>query len=118
MVWVHRARIWLDSTAARRPRCGDFDNASRAGVLQNLEWLCRQHGNLVNWVKGDARDAAAVKRAMAGCQLVFHFAAQVAVTTSVQKPQEDFRSTPGEQSMCWRQRDSSPRPGSSAHLHQ
>jgi CDP-paratose 2-epimerase len=36
------------------------------------------------------RDAAAVSQAMAGVQQVFHFAAQVAVTTSLENPQEDF----------------------------
>src|SRR5436309_6530478 len=67
-----------------------FDNASRAGVLENFDWLRRQHGERVRWIKGDIRDARAVEAAMQGAAMVFHFAAQVAVTTSVLNPQEDF----------------------------
>jgi CDP-paratose 2-epimerase len=39
---------------------------------------------------GDARDAFAVRRAMSGCQRVFHLAAQVAVTTSLEQPRQDL----------------------------
>ena len=67
-----------------------FDNASRAGVLSNLEWLCAQHPGRVDWVNEDIRDAAAVSRAMRRAGMVFHFAAQVAVTTSVADPRTDF----------------------------
>ncbi len=67
-----------------------YDNASRHGVLGNLEWLRKEFPGRVQWVEGDTRDAAAVARAMAGADVVFHYAAQVAVTTSVAKPREDF----------------------------
>jgi len=67
-----------------------FDNAHRAGVLQNLEWLRGLHGTRVSWVNADVRDAGAVQKAMQGVDAVFHLAAQVAVTTSLQNPQEDF----------------------------
>ncbi|MGO8815980.1 MAG: GDP-mannose 4,6-dehydratase [Terriglobia bacterium] len=67
-----------------------FDNASRAGVMSNLEWLREQHPGRVDWVRGDIRDSAAVARAMEGAGMVFHFAAQVAVTTSVTDPRTDF----------------------------
>ena len=67
-----------------------FDNLSRAGVEQNLDWLQAQHGSRAQFVKGDVRDSSAVERAMRGVDAVFHFAAQVAVTTSVVNPQEDF----------------------------
>jgi CDP-paratose 2-epimerase len=67
-----------------------LDNLSRPGVEQNLQWLRQQHGNLLEFVRADVRDAAAVKEAMAGVQQVFHFAAQVAVTTSLEDPREDF----------------------------
>jgi CDP-paratose 2-epimerase len=67
-----------------------FDNLSRPGVEQNLQWLRQQHGGLVEFVRGDVRDAEAVTQAVAGVQQVFHFAAQVAVTTSLEHPQEDF----------------------------
>ena len=67
-----------------------LDNLSRPGVEQNLQWLRQQHGPLLEFVRADIRDAAAVQQAMAGVQQVFHFAAQVAVTTSLDNPQEDF----------------------------
>jgi CDP-paratose 2-epimerase len=67
-----------------------FDNARRAGVMKNLEWLREQYGARVNWVNADVRDAEAVRKAAEGVSAIFHFAAQVAVTTSVDNPQEDF----------------------------
>ncbi len=67
-----------------------LDNLSRPGVEQNLQWLRQQHGALLEFVRADVRDAAAVQEAMAGVQQVYHFAAQVAVTTSLENPQEDF----------------------------
>ena len=67
-----------------------FDNASRADVMSNLEWLRAQHPGRVNWVQADIRDSAAVARAIEGAGMVFHFAAQVAVTTSVTDPRTDF----------------------------
>ncbi|HEY0824141.1 MAG TPA: SDR family NAD(P)-dependent oxidoreductase, partial [Ramlibacter sp.] len=67
-----------------------LDNLSRPGVEQNLQWLRQHHGDLLDFVRADVRDAAAVGQAMAGVQQVFHFAAQVAVTTSLEEPQEDF----------------------------
>ena len=67
-----------------------LDNLSRPGVEQNLQWLREQHGSRLDVEIADVRDAAAVSRAMSGVAQVFHFAAQVAVTTSLQQPQEDF----------------------------
>ena len=67
-----------------------LDNLSRPGVEQNLQWLRQQHGELLEFVRADVRDATAVQQAVAGVQQVFHFAAQVAVTTSLENPQEDF----------------------------
>ena len=72
-----------------------LDNASRAGVLGNLEWLREQYPNQVNWIQGDTRDRAAVATAMQGADTVFHLAAQVAVTTSVANPTEDFEVNAG-----------------------
>lgn len=67
-----------------------LDNLSRPGVEQNLQWLRSQHGEGLEFVRGDIRDADVVAQAMQGVQQVFHFAAQVAVTTSLERPQEDF----------------------------
>jgi CDP-paratose 2-epimerase len=67
-----------------------FDNASRAGVRQNLDWLQAHHPKRLRFIEGDVRDSDAVERAMQGADAVFHLAAQVAVTTSVVNPREDF----------------------------
>ncbi|MEN3339776.1 MAG: CDP-paratose 2-epimerase [Acidobacteriota bacterium] len=67
-----------------------FDNLSRAGVEQNVRWLREQHGDQVDLQLGDVRDAAALRSAVTGVQRVFHFAAQVAVTTSLTDPFLDF----------------------------
>jgi CDP-paratose 2-epimerase len=67
-----------------------FDNLSRCGVERNVEWLREMHGSRFDLIQEDVRDATAVKRAVARASQVFHFAAQVAVTTSILDPCEDF----------------------------
>jgi CDP-paratose 2-epimerase len=67
-----------------------LDNLSRAGVEQNLQWLRDVHGEAVQIAVEDIRDRAAVERAVARATQVFHFAAQVAVTTSLVDPIADF----------------------------
>jgi CDP-paratose 2-epimerase len=68
-----------------------FDNLSRPGVERNLRWLRETHGDLLRTQIGDVRDSAAVQRAVQDARQVFHFAAQVAVTTSLDDPVNDFR---------------------------
>ena len=67
-----------------------FDNLSRAGVERNIRWLKTQHGPRVEFQFGDVRDAAALRTAVRRVDRVFHFAAQVAVTTSLIDPFLDF----------------------------
>jgi CDP-paratose 2-epimerase len=67
-----------------------FDNLSRAGVEQNLDWLRNEHGSLVRVQLGDVRDYDALARAVRQAGQVYHFAAQVAVTTSLSHPFHDF----------------------------
>lgn len=69
-----------------------FDNLSRSGVEQNLHWLKHQAGGSerLKITVADVRDATAVKRAVAGATEIYHFAAQVAVTSSVADPRSDF----------------------------
>lgn len=65
------------------------DNLSRRGTQANAEWL--QSCYPVRFVKADIRrDQRLLEDALAGAGLVFHMAAQVAVTTSVQDPRTDF----------------------------
>ncbi|MFC4168351.1 SDR family NAD(P)-dependent oxidoreductase [Teichococcus aestuarii] len=67
-----------------------FDALARPGVAANLEWLRQQHGARMIPVIADLRDDAAVQAAAQDAQAVFHLAAQVAVTTSLADPREDF----------------------------
>jgi CDP-paratose 2-epimerase len=67
-----------------------LDNLARAGVQTNLSWLRRRHGSRVETIIADIRDAAAVRKAVAGVSQVYHLAAQVAVTDSLTDPLDDF----------------------------
>ncbi len=68
-----------------------LDNFSRAGALQNLDWL-RSQGP-VDIIVADIRDEQRIHdvfRQHRDIGLVLHLAAQVAVTTSVLNPRADF----------------------------
>jgi len=68
-----------------------FDNLSRSGSRHNLEWLRETYGEQAfKLVIGDIREAKAVQDAGRDANVIVHLAAQVAVTTSVFKPREDF----------------------------
>jgi CDP-paratose 2-epimerase len=67
-----------------------YDALSRPGVERNLAWLTERHGGKVTHVVGDVRDEDELVRAAADAKAAFHFAAQVAVTTSLVDPREDF----------------------------
>jgi CDP-paratose 2-epimerase len=69
-----------------------FDNLSRKGVRHNLDWLQTKAGNSgrLQITVGDVRDAAMVERAVRSATEIYHFAAQVAVTTSLTDPRLDF----------------------------
>lgn len=68
-----------------------LDDLSRAGVSDNLSWLEDAHPRRLEVHAADVCDAAALRRVLVDVDQVFHFAAQVAVTTSVAEPTEDFR---------------------------
>jgi CDP-paratose 2-epimerase len=67
-----------------------FDSLGRPGVEQNLRWLESTYSGLVTSEIADVRDAAALRAAVSGADAVFHLAAQVAVTTSLELPVDDF----------------------------
>jgi CDP-paratose 2-epimerase len=66
-----------------------LDNLSRAGTPHNLRWL-QSLGGKLEFLQRDIRDPRAMEEAVAGIDACFHLAAQVAVTTSVRNPREDF----------------------------
>jgi CDP-paratose 2-epimerase len=66
-----------------------LDNLSRRGVEENLRWLTQTYGDRVRVAIADVRDETALATAVSGATEVFHFAAQVAVTTSLDRPLHD-----------------------------
>lgn len=78
-------RLLCDGRAVRI-----FDNLSRPGAEQNLRWLRAAHGSRLQLHRGDVRSAASLRAALDEIDTVFHLAAQVAVTTSLADPREDF----------------------------
>ena len=66
-----------------------FDDLSRPGVARNLDWLSERHRHL-HPVIADIRDQNAVREEVRDAAAVFHLAAQVAVTTSMEDPRHDF----------------------------
>jgi CDP-paratose 2-epimerase len=69
-----------------------YDNLSRAGVEQNLAWLQAEHGDLLQFEFADTRNREAIRKAVRRASKIFHFAAQVAVTTSLDNPIDDFET--------------------------
>jgi nucleoside-diphosphate-sugar epimerase len=68
-----------------------YDNLSRAGAARNLKWLQDKFGEKAfNLVVGDVRDAGQLAVSAREADIIVHLAGQVAVTTSVIKPREDF----------------------------
>ncbi len=70
-----------------------FDNMQRPGSQRNLVWLhSLPHAAGLRFVEGDVRDAEHVRSVIGACNvhLVFHFAAQTAVTTSLVDPRTDL----------------------------
>ncbi len=69
-----------------------FDNLSRPGVDQNLAELQDQYARRISFTQADVSDAEELRKAVHTAKAVYHFAAQVAVTTSLDDPIHDFRT--------------------------
>jgi CDP-paratose 2-epimerase len=69
-----------------------LDNLARAGVEANVEWLRARHGDLLTVEIGDVTDRERVAQLVGGARGVYHLAAQVAVTTSVEDPATDLQT--------------------------
>jgi CDP-paratose 2-epimerase len=68
-----------------------LDNLSRPGVRRNLHWLQAAYGRHVRVEIADVTHRWALRRALTDVSEVYHLAAQVAVTTSLEAPVDDFR---------------------------
>ena len=68
-----------------------FDNLSRSGCESNLSWLRDKHGtNSFRLISANIKDFETVRDAAKNKERIYHLAGQVAVTTSVKKPRQDF----------------------------
>jgi len=68
-----------------------FDNLSRTGAAENADWLAANHP--CRLIRGDIRNFTEVTQTFiehGPFDLIIHLAAQVAVTTSIANPREDF----------------------------
>ena len=79
-----------DALASRGQQVLIYDNLSRPRVSENVAWLRARHPRNVRLIAGDIRESATVNEVVKGAAGVIHLAAQVAVTTSVVRPIEDF----------------------------
>jgi CDP-paratose 2-epimerase len=75
----------------RGARVTIFDNFKRRGTESNAAWLKERFGDRLTILTGDVRaPGEPFARAVEQADVLFHLAAQVAVTTSVTDPREDF----------------------------
>ena len=76
----------------RGDRVTVFDNLSRLGSTQNLDWL-RSKGEFT-FIHGDIRNRNDVEHTVreGGFDAVFHLSGQVAMTTSIENPYKDFET--------------------------
>ena len=70
-----------------------LDNFSRGGAPRNLEWLEKTFGkDSFRLIRADVRDASVVAESAKESDVIVHLAGQVAVTTSVVNPRDDFEN--------------------------
>ena len=70
-----------------------YDNLSRAGAPKNVAWLEKTFGKeAFRLIAGDVRDADLLRESAKDADVIVHLAGQVAVTTSVTNPRDDFEA--------------------------
>ena len=70
-----------------------FDNLSRGGAPRNIAWLEETFGkDAFRLIVGDLRDADLLWESAKDADVIVHLAGQVAVTTSVLNPRDDFEA--------------------------
>ena len=70
-----------------------YDNLSRSGAPRNIAWLEETFGkNAFQLIVGDVRSADKMAEAAKEADIIVHLAGQVAVTTSVTNPRDDFEA--------------------------
>lgn len=70
-----------------------YDNLSRPGCQKNLAWLRANHDDDgLQFIKADVTDYPELCKASEGAQRIYHLAGQVAVTSSITSPRDDFEA--------------------------
>jgi CDP-paratose 2-epimerase len=70
-----------------------YDNLSRAGARRNVAWLEETFGKgAFRLIVGDLRDSDLLTESAKEADVIVHLAGQVAVTTSVTNPRDDFEA--------------------------
>jgi len=67
-----------------------YDNLCRRGARKNAAWLKEKYGQKFRLITEDIRNYSVLLNAVDNQDLVYHLAGQVAVTTSIENPREDF----------------------------
>lgn len=84
---------YVDRLLTRGEEVTIYDNLSRAGASKNLDWLTEKHGKgAYHLIVGDVADAVTLTASAGQADVIVHLAGQVAVTTSVHYPRQDFES--------------------------
>jgi CDP-paratose 2-epimerase len=68
-----------------------FDSLARPGSEKNALWLKSKFKSRIKIVKGEITDEKIVNKLVMEKEVIYHLAAQVAVTNSVTDPKTDFR---------------------------
>ncbi len=79
-----------DALARRGDQVLILDSMARRGSEENAAWLRERHGSRIAIEAADIRDTRAVRDLVARASAVLHLAGQVAVTSSMDSPVEDF----------------------------
>ena len=73
-----------------------YDNLSRTGTARNVQWLKDSYGeNSFELAVEDVRNASLLTAFASNVDVIVHLASQVAVTTSVTHPRQDFEINAG-----------------------
>ena len=82
---------YVDRLLARKLSITIYDDLSRKGAEKNIQWLREKYSrDAFQLVVADVRDQEKLLEPVAQADVIVHLASQVAVTTSVQSPRQDF----------------------------
>ena len=87
-IGINAAKYFLD----KKHKVVILDNFSRKGGKKNIQWLKKETKRNFTVIEADVRDAGEINNAIKRTDAIFHLAGQVAVTSSVLDPREDFES--------------------------